>query len=107
MNGTEPENVRMSKDKPVEVQFAVPVSLADMGLCEARVHVGFVSKSMKNSWVLQYADGSKRTLNKSKWVLHGSLISARASLRKLLEAKHAIAVEQVNYIEYLMEGDML
>lgn len=93
--------------KPVEVQFAVPANLEDLSLCEARVHVGFVVKSHKNSWMFQYANGQKRSMNKSKWVLHSSLIGARASLRKLLEAKHAVAVEYVNHIEYLMEGDML
>lgn len=93
--------------RPDQVQFAVPIKLDDLSLCEARVHIGFVSKSMRNSWMFQYADGSRRSMNKSKWVLHGSLLSARASLRKLLEARHAIAVEHVNYIEYLMEGDML
>lgn len=93
--------------EPTQVQFAVPSKLDDLSLCDARVHVGFVFKSAKNSWMFQYADGSKRTMNKSKWVLHGSLLSARASLLKLLKAKHAIAVEHVNHIEYLMEGDML
>ncbi|MGL5904223.1 MAG: hypothetical protein ACRCZO_16190 [Cetobacterium sp.] len=94
-------------NKPIQVQFAVPANLDDLTLAEARVHIGFVAKSFKNSWMFQYADGSRRTMNKSKWVLHGSLIGARASLRKLLEAKHAAAVEHVQYIEYLMEGDML
>lgn len=93
--------------EPIQVQFAVPIKLDDLSLCEARVHVGFVFRSSKNSWTFQYADGSKRTMNKSKWVLHGSLLSARASLLKLLKAKHAVAVEHVNHIEYLMEGDML
>jgi hypothetical protein len=93
--------------RPDQVQFAVPISIDDLGLCDARVHVGFVFKSAKNAWMFQYADGSKRTMNKSKWVLHGSLLSARASLIKLLKAKHAIAVAHVNHIEYLMEGDML
>ena len=93
--------------KPAQVQFAVPIKLDDLSLCEARVHVGFVFKSTKNAWIFQYADGSRRTMNKGKWVLHGSLLSARGSLLKLLKAKHAIAVEHVNHIEYLMEGDML
>lgn len=93
--------------EPIQVQFAVPTDLEDLSLCEARVHIGFVAKTLKNSWRFQYADGTLRTMNKSRWVLHGSLIGARASLRKLLERKHAIAVEHVNHIEYLMEGDML
>lgn len=97
----------MNSKKPVEVQFAVPANLDDLTLAEARVHIGFVAKHFKNSFLFQYADGSRRSMNKSKWVLHGSLIGARASLRALLLAKHAAAVEHVQFIEYLMEGDML
>lgn len=94
-------------NEPVQVQFAVPANLDDLILAEARVHVGFIAKNFKNSVLFQYADGTRRSMNKSKWVLHGSLIGARASLRKLLEAKHKAAVDHVQYIEYLMEGDML
>lgn len=95
------------KNEPVQVQFAVPANLDELSLCDARVHVGFIARNFKNSFMFQYADGTTRSMNKSKWILHGSLIGARASLRKLLEAKHKAAVEQVQFIEYLMEGDML
>lgn len=93
--------------KPVQVQFAVPANLDELDLCEARVHIGFLSKSYKNSWRFQYADGTIRHMNKGKWVLHSSLIGARASLRALLERKHELAVQHVQHIEYLMGGDML
>lgn len=94
-------------NKPVQVRFAVPASLDELPLYEARVHVGFISKNFKNSVLFQYADGATRTMNKSKWVLYGSLIGARAALRNLLLAKHKAAVEHVQHIEFMMEGDML
>lgn len=90
-----------------QVCFATPANLDDVPLYDARVHVGFIFRNHKNSFTFQYADGTRRSMNKSKWVMHGSLIGARATLRKLLVALHAKAETHVQHIEYLMEGDML
>lgn len=94
-------------NNPAQVQFAVPMNLEDASMCDAKVHVGFVIKSSKNYWRFQYANGSKRTMNKDKWSLYGNLYGARAALTKLLQDERDKTMAHARYLEELMQGDML
>lgn len=70
----------------ITIQFAVK---ANHHVDEdSEILIGYVKKNNKNSWLFYLSgtrSGERKHLNKTKWIIFGSLLGARAHLRKVLE----------------------